>query len=412
MDFLGLRNLDVIADTVALIRAHARRRPRHRRRPARRRHDLRAAAARATRSACSSSRAARCARSCARSRPTCFDDVAALVALYRPGPDGGQHAQRLRRPQERPQAGRVPHPRRRGGARRHLRADDLPGVGHAGRAEVRRLLPGRGRQPAQGVRQEDPRADRARSARSSSPAASTTGYGAELGNAVVRHHRALRRLRLQQEPLLRLRPRRLPDRLPQGALPGRVPRLPAHQREGQPRQGRGLPQRVPADGHPVLVPDVNLSDVGLRSPCSTSTTPGITGLDPVRAVGRAQRRRGPRGPDRRRARGQRSVHRLLRLLRPRRLERAQQARDRVADQGRRLRLARPPAPGPAGRVRADHRPHAWPAAARRPKASSSCSRAADVGGDSAFDDARIEIPDLEFDKRSASRSRRRCSGST
>ena len=46
--------------------------------------------------------------------PTSFEDVAALVALYRPGPDGGEHAQRLRRPQERPEAGRrtsTPTPR-------------------------------------------------------------------------------------------------------------------------------------------------------------------------------------------------------------------------------------------------------------------------------------------------------------
>ena len=38
--------------------------------------------------------------------PTTFEDVAALVALYRPGPDGAELAQRVRRPQERPQAGR------------------------------------------------------------------------------------------------------------------------------------------------------------------------------------------------------------------------------------------------------------------------------------------------------------------
>ena len=40
--------------------------------------------------------------------PTTFEDVAALVALYRPGPDGAELAQRVRRPQERPQAGRLP----------------------------------------------------------------------------------------------------------------------------------------------------------------------------------------------------------------------------------------------------------------------------------------------------------------
>ena len=161
MDFLGLRNLDVITDTA-------------------RDHPATPAASTSTSttsplddeptyellapgrlaSACSSSRAGRCGRSCARWRPRRFEDVAALVALYRPGPDGGQHAQRLRRPEERPEAGRVPPPRRRGGPRRHLRADDLPGVRDAGRAEVRRLLAGRGRQPPQGLRQEEPGAHR------------------------------------------------------------------------------------------------------------------------------------------------------------------------------------------------------------------------------------------------------------
>ena len=78
-----------------------------------------------------------------------------------------------------------------------------------------------------------------------------TGYGAALGTTAVRHHRAVRRLRLQQEPRLRLRPGRLPDRLPQGSLPCRVPRQPAHQREGDARQGRGVHRRVPGDGDPA-----------------------------------------------------------------------------------------------------------------------------------------------------------------
>ena len=55
-----------------------------------------------------------------------------------------------------------------------------------------------------------------------------TGYGARRSaTQLFDIIEPLRRLRVQQEPLLRLRPRRLPDRLPQGALPGRVPRLPA-----------------------------------------------------------------------------------------------------------------------------------------------------------------------------------------
>ena len=36
--------------------------------------------------------------------PDNFEDISAVLALYRPGPDGRQRAQRLRRPQERPQA--------------------------------------------------------------------------------------------------------------------------------------------------------------------------------------------------------------------------------------------------------------------------------------------------------------------
>ncbi len=76
-----------------------------------------------------------------------------------------------------------------------------------------------------------------------------TGYERDLGVAAVRHHRPVRRLRLQQEPQLRLRLHRLPDRLSQGALPGAVPGGAAHQRQVEPRQGGGLPQRVPGDGH-------------------------------------------------------------------------------------------------------------------------------------------------------------------
>jgi DNA polymerase-3 subunit alpha len=85
-----------------------------------------------------------------------------------------------------------------------------------------------------------------------------TGYTVTLGKA-VRRHREVRRLRLQQEPHLRLRPRHLPDGVPEGALPGRVHGLLAHQREEQPRQGGGLPQRRRANGVKVLTPDINRS---------------------------------------------------------------------------------------------------------------------------------------------------------
>ena len=41
--------------------------------------------------------------------------------------------------------------------------------------------------------------------------------------AHLRAARVLRRLRLQQEPLRRVRAHHVPDGVPQGALPGRVP---------------------------------------------------------------------------------------------------------------------------------------------------------------------------------------------
>ena len=68
MDFLGLRNLDVITDTVELIRSTGGHRGRHRpRRPHRRRRRTSSCAG-ATRSACSSWRAGRCAPSSGRWR--------------------------------------------------------------------------------------------------------------------------------------------------------------------------------------------------------------------------------------------------------------------------------------------------------------------------------------------------------
>ena len=113
----------------------------------------------ATRSACSSSTAGRCARCCARWRRTTSRTSPPCCALYRPGPDGRQRAQRLRRPQERPQAGRADPPRAGraagGDPRRDLRPDRLPGAGHGDRAEGRRLLARQGRPAAPGDGQEE-----------------------------------------------------------------------------------------------------------------------------------------------------------------------------------------------------------------------------------------------------------------
>ena len=161
MDFLGLRNLDVITDAVEMIRA--RHEPdfdvdrvplddpqtyervaageRHRRVPAGGRPDAGADAHAAP------------------------DDLRGRRRPARPvppGSDGGEHAHRLRRPQERPQADRLRPRGPRRGPRRHVRADGVPGVDDAGGPAGRRLLAGRRRPAPPGLRQEEPAADRRR----------------------------------------------------------------------------------------------------------------------------------------------------------------------------------------------------------------------------------------------------------
>ena len=72
-----------------------------------------------------------------------------------PGSDGHEHAQRLRRPQERAEAGHLLPPRPRGGARAHVRADGLPRAADARRATARGLLARGGRPtPVRGGQEE------------------------------------------------------------------------------------------------------------------------------------------------------------------------------------------------------------------------------------------------------------------
>ena len=93
-------------------------------------------------------------------QPDNFEDISAVVALYRPGPDGRRLAQQVRPPQERPRAGRADPPRARRGARgrprRDLRPDRLPGAGDGDRPEAGRLLarPGRPAAPRDGQEEE------------------------------------------------------------------------------------------------------------------------------------------------------------------------------------------------------------------------------------------------------------------
>ena len=157
MDFLGLRNLDVIEDALDIIERSTGERPDMTNAAARRREDLRDARRAATRSACSSSSPRACRRRCSKVKPTEFDDLVALVSLYRPGameqiptyargkrnPDLVSIADERLEPIIGPTYGVILYQEQA-----MLISKELAG-----------LQRGAGRRPAQGDRQEEPRGD-------------------------------------------------------------------------------------------------------------------------------------------------------------------------------------------------------------------------------------------------------------
>ena len=152
MDFLGLRNLDVIDKAVELVGGG-----RHRDDPARRREDLRDARARRGDRRLPV-RVVGHARGAAAGEA---DRVRGPDRARRPLPARArwQYIPDLRAPQERPGAGHLPRPAAEADHRRLVRHLHLPGAVHADRQGDRRLHARRGRDAPQGDRQEDPLAD-------------------------------------------------------------------------------------------------------------------------------------------------------------------------------------------------------------------------------------------------------------
>ncbi len=91
-------------------------------------------------------------RVCAELQPSRFDDIIALVALYRPGPMELDPA--IHREQARPLEAEVPPSQAGADPRRDLRHAGLSGAGDADRARHRGLYDGRSRRAAQGDGQE------------------------------------------------------------------------------------------------------------------------------------------------------------------------------------------------------------------------------------------------------------------
>ena len=211
MDFLGLRNLDVISDCLELIRQTTGDRSSTSTRRARRRAHLRAAARGDTIGVFQLESAPM--RALIRSlAPTEFDDVAALVALYRPGPmAANMHNDYADRKNGRKPVEYI-----------HPDAEELLGdtyglmIYQESVMRMAQKFAGYSLAEAdlapQGDGQEDPRGD-GEGAGEVHHRCRRPGLRPFARGRDVRHHRPVRRLRLQQVALVRLRLRGVPDRL-------------------------------------------------------------------------------------------------------------------------------------------------------------------------------------------------------
>ena len=247
MDFLGLRNLDVITDTVAMIRAT--------RDPDFLIEDISlddavtfALLSRGDTMGVFQLESPPMRQLLKALAPNSFEDVAALIALYRPGPMGvNMHYDYADRKNNRKPVEYF-----------HPDAEAVLGdtyglmIYQESVMRVAQKFAGYNLAEADNLRKACGKKIREMMAKervSFEAGVVRDGVRRTARHAAVRHHREVRRLRVRQEPLVRLRPRHVPDGVPEGALPGRVPVLPAHEREEQPRQGGHVPRRLPGDGH-------------------------------------------------------------------------------------------------------------------------------------------------------------------
>ena len=156
MDFLGLRNLDVIEDAVEIIRRSRGVEVEMEAIPLDDAEDLRDARPRRLGRRLPA-RVRGHARGAAQIRPTEFDDIVALVSLYRPG--AMRYIPDYARGKRDPASVTLPGPAPAADHRGDLRLLHLPGAADGDRQAARRLHPGRGRRPAQGGGQEEARPD-------------------------------------------------------------------------------------------------------------------------------------------------------------------------------------------------------------------------------------------------------------
>ncbi len=183
-------------------------------------------------------------------RPTEFDDLVALGALYRPG--AMDQIPTYARGKRDPETDRL---RRRAAAADpgvHQGRDHLPGAGDADRQGAGWIQRRQGGRPAQGDRQEEPRGDGQAQARvrRGVPEVGDERVG---DRDAVDHQREVGRLLVQQVPCRLLRADLLPHGVAEGQLPGRVHGGAHLLGDGHQGQGPVLrrPGRADGDRHPA-----------------------------------------------------------------------------------------------------------------------------------------------------------------
>ena len=283
-------------------------------------------------------------------QPDTFEDISAVGALYRPGPMGADsHNKYARRKTGREQVEPL-HPELAEALEEVLGetyglivyqeqvmaiAQQLAGY-TLGQADLLRRAMGKKKKEELDKQFE-----------TFSGGMTERGFSVRGDQGAVGHAAAVLRLRVQQGPLGGLRPGVLLDRLPQGQLPGRVHGRAPHLGEGRQGQDGDLPQRVSPHEDPGAA--------ARRQRVAGQLHPGRHG-HPVRPDRDPQRRLERRRADHLHPARAGPVHRLRRLHGQGPGAGVQQAADRVADQGRRLRRDEARPPRAAGRPRAGRRP--------------------------------------------------------
>ncbi len=260
MDFLGLRNLDVIEDALDIIERSTGERPDWTKVPLddQKTYEM---LARGDSIGVFQFESEGMREALKKVRPDEFNDLVALNALYRPG--AMDQIPVYAKGKHNPESISYPDERLRPILRVLQRGDPLPGAGDADLQGARGLLRRQGRRSAQGDRQEEPRRDGRAEARVRR-GLPRLRHQARGDRVPLADQRKVGRLLLQQEPRRLLRADRLPHCLAEGQLHPRVHGRAdllrdVHQGQGALLRGslRGAGDRDPAPRRQPLRPRVH-----------------------------------------------------------------------------------------------------------------------------------------------------------